>query len=78
MEVIVPRAMKRIFSFTQMRYSCCSDYEMGTCRQGSNVTGGDSGNLVCSCLLLRFSKSGSRALKMVVPRFEIKWAVSIK
>lgn len=47
-------------------------------RQGSNVTGGDSANLVCSCLLLRFSKFGSKAIKMAVPRFGIKLGVSIK
>lgn len=45
---------------------------------GSNVTGGDSTNLLCCCLLLSFSKSRSRALKMVVPRFGIKSGISIK
>lgn len=48
MEVIVPRAVKRILSFTQMRYSCCSEYEMGACREGGNTTGGDSANLLYS------------------------------
>lgn len=48
MEVIVPRAARRIFSFTQMRNSCCSEYEMGTGGEGSDVTGGDSANPACS------------------------------
>lgn len=48
MEVIVPRAAKRIFSFTQMRNSCSLEYEMSAPGEGSGVTGGDSANPVCS------------------------------
>lgn len=62
MVVAVPRAAKRIFSFTQMRNSCCLEYEMGTRGEGSDVTGGDSANPVCSRGCLNVDLGHSKCL----------------
>lgn len=48
MEVIVPRAAKRIFQLYTDEEFMLLEYEMGARGEGSDVTGGDSDNPVCT------------------------------